>query len=426
MSVRALNSKFSDYLIIGGGIIGINCAKHLAQKFPRAIIHLVEKEKQLGTHTSTRNSSVIHAGFYYSTESFKAKFCKLGNEELTKYCEERKLPLLKTGKIVAPLNEEENQRILSLYEQGVRNGINIELINSEQAKKIEPFINIANKKFKYLWSPTTKVGDNVQVMNAMVDDIKQIQNIRIFTESKYENLVQKDQESISLKIGGNVFETKKLINCAGVYADMIAKEFNFCKNYITLPFKGLYIVDQNYKNYNKKLKTLIYPVPPAAGNHFLGVHVTLTCDGKLKFGPTATPTLSKENYYGFENITMRECSEIIREYIKNVFSNKFIFYFRHLQKEIPKHYLPKVFYEAGKLVDIYGGLKKNIFGYPLTENVVYTKPGIRAQLVNIATRELVNDFLVEEDKLSLHILNLVSPGWTCSIPLTRHIVDKYL
>jgi len=419
-------SRVSDFLVVGGGIIGINCAKHLASKYPTSKIHLIEKENTLGTHTSTRNSSVIHAGFYYSTESFKAKFCKMGNMELTKYCEDRKLPLLKTGKIVAPLNEEENGRIQDLYQQGLNNGIDIHLLNSEQARKIEPHLQVKNKNFQYLWSPTTKVGDNMEVMKSMTDDLKQLNNVQVFTNSKYQSIEQRNPDSISIKISDQIYETKKFINCAGLYADQIAKEFNLCQKYVALPFKGLYIIDKDYENYNKKLKTLIYPVPPAKGNHFLGVHVTLTCDGKLKFGPTATPTLSKENYNGFENITKMELLEILKEYIKNVFSSKFMFYLRHLQKEIPKHYMPKVFHDAGKLVDIYSDLKKNIFGYPFSKNIVFSKPGIRAQLVNVETRELVNDFIVEEDKNSLHLLNVVSPGWTCSIPLTKYIIDKYL
>ena len=90
----------SDFLIIGGGVIGLNIAKILAKRFPLKQVSLIEKEKDFGLHASTRNSGVLHAGFYYSTQSLKAKFCREGNLRMTKYFQMRGLPVKNTGKLV--------------------------------------------------------------------------------------------------------------------------------------------------------------------------------------------------------------------------------------------------------------------------------------------------------------------------------------
>ena len=101
---------------MGGGIIGATIARSLHKGFPTAKIALIEKEGALGQHTSTRNSSVLHAGFYYSSDSLKAKFCREGNALLTQYIKDNKLPLRETGKLVVAKDNDEYERLKVLYE----------------------------------------------------------------------------------------------------------------------------------------------------------------------------------------------------------------------------------------------------------------------------------------------------------------------
>src|SRR3990167_7134708 len=97
----------TDFLVIGGGIIGLSLARCLRKTFSDAKVIVVEKENYCGLHASGRNSGVLHAGFYYTRDSLKAKFTQLGNQLLTEYCEQRKIPINKCGKLVVAKNEKD-------------------------------------------------------------------------------------------------------------------------------------------------------------------------------------------------------------------------------------------------------------------------------------------------------------------------------
>jgi peptidoglycan-associated lipoprotein len=97
----------TDFLIIGAGIIGLSLARNLREKFPNAEISIIEKESDIGWHSSGRNSGVLHAGFYYYPDSLKAKFTRQGNKELTNYCLEKGLSINRCGKVVVAKSEEE-------------------------------------------------------------------------------------------------------------------------------------------------------------------------------------------------------------------------------------------------------------------------------------------------------------------------------
>ena len=130
--------KKCDYLIIGAGIIGVNIAKELSKRFPNKTIVVIDKEGKEGAHASGRNSGVLHAGFYYTSDSLKAKFTRDGNAAMTSYCEDNNLPIRKCGKLIVAQSDSEIQVLDELLYRAKMNGVSLEKITEEDAKKIEP------------------------------------------------------------------------------------------------------------------------------------------------------------------------------------------------------------------------------------------------------------------------------------------------
>lgn len=133
-----------DYLIIGSGIIGLTIAKELNKQFPMAKIIILEKEKGVALHSSGRNSGVLHAGFYYTSDSLKAKFTRDGNAMMTKYCEDNNLKINKCQKVVVANDETELKSLEELYSRGLKNGVDVKLISEKELS--ERFANIKTYK----------------------------------------------------------------------------------------------------------------------------------------------------------------------------------------------------------------------------------------------------------------------------------------
>lgn len=392
----------TDFLIIGSGIIGLTLAWNLRKVYPDKKITLIEKEKNLGAHSSGRNSGVLHAGFYYTPDSLKAKFTKQGNFELTKYCEEKGLKINKCGKVVVVKAENELETLYELKRRGDKNGIDLFLIDEKELREIEPNA----KTFKIaLWSPTTSTVDPLEVLTSIKKDLE-VSDVQFYFNTPYKSKLDNN----SIVAGDKVFTAEKIINAAGLYADKIARDFGFSKDYVIIPFKGIYL---EYTGTEKFITRNIYPVPNIK-NPFLGVHFTIKVDGTIKIGPTATPCFWRENYKGLERFNTSEFSEIFKWESKLFLKSS---EFRKLAFEEVKKYLRGyMLKEASKLVKTFFGQGFNKWG----------KPGIRAQLLNVKTLKLEHDFIIEGDKNSIHILNAVSPAFTASLPFTRYIVEKYI
>jgi len=394
----------SDFIIIGAGIVGMSIAREIKKKYPDAKLVIIEKEPDVAFHSSGRNSGVLHAGFYYTSDSLKAKFCRDGNKEMKEFCKEKKLKINECKKVVVAQNEFELKSLFELENRAIKNKVEVKIIDEKELNQIEPNA----RTFQYaLYSPNTATVDPIEVNMALKNELIE-QGVNFYFSEGFAYRVSKN---LIRSTKNNFFTAEKIINCAGLYADKIAKEFGFSEKYSIIPFKGIYL---KYTNKDLPIKTNIYPVPNLK-NPFLGVHFTVTADNHIKIGPTAIPSFWRENYKGLNNFNFSEFSEII--WYEAILFLTNAFGFRTLALEEIKKYFKKYFInEAAKLV-------KHIEINGFTE---WTRPGIRAQLIDIRTKELVQDFIIEGNDHSIHILNAVSPAFTCSFPFARYVVDNYI
>lgn len=389
-----------DFLIIGGGILGVSVARQLKAEFTDAKICLVEKEAQFGEHASGRNSGVIHAGFYYSADSLKAKLTRDGNRMLTAWCEENGIPLNRCGKLVVARSSADLPQLDELARRGAANGVELRMISAKEAREIEPRVKTFERA---LYSPTTSTANPQLVLETMVADAKK-RGISIASKAPY---LRRDQGDIITP--EQRFSPGYVINAAGLYADRIARDFGFARHYDILPFKGLYLYSDEPAG---AFRTNIYPVPDLR-NPFLGVHFTVTVDGHAKIGPTAIPAFWREQYAGWSRFRFEEFLTICaRELGLMLFAG---FDFKRLAfEEIMK-------YSRRRLVTLAGELAE---GVRVADYRRWGRPGIRAQLMDTRTRKLEMDFVLEGDRSSLHILNAVSPGWTCALSFAQYVVSK--
>lgn len=395
-----LNKKTADFIIVGAGIIGLNIALSLKRKLPDSCILILEKEPMPGMHASGRNSGVLHAGFYYTSDSMKARFCKEGNERLTNYCIENSLPINRSGKLVVTKDASELDGLSELLKRGRENEIELIELTEKEAKEIEPNVKTFQKA---LFSPTTATVSPDLVMKSLIADVKNA-GIEICVNTAFIS----HQGKMIKTSKGNV-ESGYLINAAGLYADKIALDYGFSQEYRVVPFKGLYLYASDT---NPGVNTNIYPVPDLK-YPFLGVHLTVDVNGKTKIGPTALPALWREQYKGFDDFNIKEMIEILIRDSSLFLHNDFGF--RNVAiNELRKSSRSEIIKLASVMC---AGLNKSSFKE-------WGKPGIRAQLVNIHNKKLEMDFKCEGDEHSFHVLNAVSPAFTCSMPFSYYLVEE--
>jgi len=390
----------ADFLVVGGGVVGLSIARELKKRFKDSRIALIEKEAECGLHASGRNSGVIHAGFYYTADSLKARFTRDGNRLLTEYCAIKNIPVNKCGKLVVARNAAELPQLDELLRRGQANGVVLQSITAAEARDIEPRVKTFERA---IFSPTTATADPGQVLQAMKQDAL-TEGIGIHNNAAY---LRKKNGRVTTRAGD--FEAGYVVNAAGLYADRVARDFGFSQNYRIVPFKGLYLYSEEPAG---ALRTNVYPVPDL-GNPFLGVHFTLLADGRAKIGPTAIPALWREQYKGLANFKFNEFVEIIFRDLGLLFFSGFDF------KRIAAEETLKYF--RARLVSLASTLLEKV---KLEDYRHWGKPGIRAQLLNIKSRKLEMDFVIEGDGKSLHVLNAVSPAWTCALPFATHVCDR--
>lgn len=391
----------TDFLIIGGGIVGLTIAHALRGRYPTKHITVLEKEEELAAHGSGRNSGVLHSGVYYAADSLKARFCRDGNLRMRAFCQEHGIAINENYKLIIAQNDIESERLETLAERANVNEVPYEMVSVQRAKEIEPYVRTQRDA---LFSPSTATVDPHKVMHTL-RHLLESQNVRIEMGSAY----VRHQGDIVETSKGEKIEATYVINCAGLYADKIARQYGACLHYTILPFKGVYLqVDAS----DLPLKTNLYPVPDPQWP-FLGVHFTVDVKGRVKIGPTAMPAFWRENYEGLKNFNMFEMLNILKHEARLFTFNAF--HFRDLaideMRKFSKKYLLK---QALKMVESPTDQPKH----------TWYRPGIRSQLLDLRNDLLVQDFIMERTSNSLHVLNAVSPAFTCSFAFASWIVDQ--
>ena len=391
-----------DFIVIGGGIVGLATARNLLQSYPRAKLLILDKESQWAFHQTSNNSGVIHSGIYYKPGSFKAKFCREGNISMTEFCNKYNISHEICGKVIVATKPQELSLLEDLYQRGLANGLKVEKISAEEVKEVEPHVScIAGLRVF-----STGIVSYRQVCQKLVDMIRDDGGELLL--KAHVTQIKDISEGKEIDTSQGIFATRMLINCGGLQSDRLAKLGNIDPQVQIIPFRGEYYELKPEKRY--LVKTLIYPVPNP-NFPFLGVHFTKMIDGSVHAGPNAVLSLKREGYRktdfdirdaaeifsypGFWKLASKYSKDGIQEIIRSFSKDAFV---RSLQQLIPE----------------------------VTANdLVPTHAGVRAQALK-PNGQLVEDFLIIKDQKSIHVCNAPSPAATSSLEIGKAIVQELL
>ncbi|ELI1811580.1 L-2-hydroxyglutarate oxidase [Vibrio fluvialis] len=398
-----MNTHF-DYVIVGGGIVGVSTAWQLKQQYPDKSILLVEKEAGFSRHQTGHNSGVIHAGVYYAPGSLKADFCKRGVERTLSFCAKHDIPVENCGKLLVATNEVEFERMQALFERCLKNELDVELLDVAQLKLAEP--NITGLGAIYV--KATSIVNYRLVTEKMAEEFKALGG-EVCLSTEVVGLNETEQEiSVHCRYKGSpiTFHSQFLVSCSGLMADRMTKMLGLATDFQIIPYRGEYY--RLAPKHNQVVKHLIYPIPDPE-LPFLGVHLTRMIDGSVTVGPNAVQGFKREGY-GKVNISVRDVWEMLR------FSGFWKVTAKNLKTGLVE--MKNSLWKPGYLQLI----RKYCPSIELADLQPYPA-GIRAQAV-LSDGTLVHDFLFAESPRSLHVCNAPSPAATSAMPIGEYICQK--
>lgn len=390
-----------NYIIVGSGIVGLATGYALKKASPQASILILEKEGRAATHQTGRNSGVIHSGVYYKPGSKKARLCTRGSNRMMDFCRTYGVPFEQCGKVIVATDESELDYLDILAERGKANGLNVGKITQDKLKELEPHAN----GIAALHVPEAGIVSYIKVAEKLVELLKK-EGVEILFNQQVGSIDSGDT-ICTVETQNKTFISDYVINCSGLYSDILAKNAGAELEHRIIPFRGEYYELVEERRY--LVKNLIYPVPNP-NFPFLGVHFTRMIDGSIHAGPNAVLSLKKEGYSkfafdaseawqslryrGFWRLVGRHWQEGLRELYRSISKAEFV---KSLQKLIPE---------------------------VRAEDLIPTAAGVRAQALN-PDGSLVDDFLIKYHGRTIHVCNAPSPAATSSLEIGEQIA-KYI
>ena len=394
----------TDVIIIGGGIVGLATALQLKQQRPALKVVLIEKEPAVARHQTGHNSGVIHSGLYYKPGSLKATNCIQGYHLLIDFCNAEGIPYDLCGKIVVATTQEQLPQLETLYERGQQNGLGgLKKLSLAELREIEPHVNGVAGMFV----PQTGIIDYKQVSDKYAEKFQALGG-EIRLSERVEQVTPGNSLSIVVT-DKNRYETRIVVNCAGLYSDKIAQlTQREAVDIQIVPFRGEYFKIRPEKQY--LVKNLIYPVPDP-NFPFLGVHFTRMIHGGVEAGPNAVLAFRREGYTK-SDINLKELFETLA--------------WPGFQKVAAKYW------QTG-LSEMYRSFSKAAFTKALQELIPDIQEtdledggaGVRAQACD-RTGGLLDDFAILETDKAINVVNAPSPAATSSLAIGQTVAAKVL
>lgn len=393
-----------DYIVVGGGIVGISTAWQLQQRYPDKSILVIEKEAGLSRHQTGHNSGVIHAGVYYAPGSLKAEFCKQGVSATLDFCSQHDIPVERCGKLLVATNELEHERMLALFQRCQQNDIDVELLDQAGLQAKEPDI----MGLGAILVRATSIVDYQKVTEKIAEEFQRLGGSVLLTTQVTHLAETSNHIEVTCRQSDQPFtlQCRFLVSCSGLMADRVTKMLGIETDFQIIPYRGEYY--RLPPKHNQIVNHLIYPIPDP-DLPFLGVHLTRMIDGSVTVGPNAVQGWKREGY-GKINISLRDTWDMLRfhgfwKVTKQNFKTGLVetknSWWKPGYLKLVNKYCPKI-----ELDDLQP--------YPA---------GIRAQAV-LKDGSLVHDFLFAESSRSLHVCNAPSPAATSAIPIGNYICDK--
>lgn len=391
-----------DFIIVGGGIVGLSIAYKLSLKNKKFTLLVLEKEKGLAQHQTGRNSGVIHSGIYYKPNSLKLKNCIEGRKQLIEFANKNSISYEMCGKLIVATEESELPTLNRIYKNGLENGLTeIKLLSKEESQKYEAKVTC----LKSIYVPYAGIIDYISVVNKMEELINLSDSNKVYTSSKVIQ-VKNDENYKELYTKNEKFKGKYVVFASGLQADEMAKLDGIKLSSRIVGFRGDYY--NVIKTGKKKIKGLIYPVPNI-DLPFLGVHLTKMYDNSIEAGPNAVLSFKKEGYsktsFSFKDTFRMFLYVGFWKLIKNYWKIGINEYRRAFSKS-------KFLLSLNKLIP---SLEK--------EELIKGKSGVRAQALD-RNGNLIDDFLLKKTTNSLHVINAPSPAATACLAIADEIVKN--